>query len=168
MAQKKQTRELIQKKRDIKLDQITRNKENETLRKIQEREQKLHDRTKLEIERKRLQLERKAKAYINRKKSEYDRKCKNEIRKLQGKPEKQYKLKTLSRNQRLQFALAIAQENARLRDSDADGNAYCISCDRLVSRKQHAGGHGYSRTIQGVCLRESNINAQCHACNYAM
>ena len=167
MAQKL-TQEQIQKKREQKLDQITKNKERETLRKIQEREQKLHDRTKLEIERKRLQLERKAKAYLNRKKSEYDRKCKNEIRKLQGKPEKQYKLKPLTRNQKLQFALAIAQENARLRDSDKDGNAHCISCQRLVPRKGHAGGHGHSRTIQGVCLRESNINAQCHACNYAM
>lgn len=168
MAQKKQTREQIQKKWESKLEQIKKNKERETLRRIQEREQKLHERTQLEIERKKLQIQRKANAYINRKKSEYDRKCKNEIRKLQGKPEKQYKLKTLTRNQKLQFALAISQENARLRDSDADGYAYCISCQMKVPWKQHAGGHGRSRTIQGVCLRESNINAQCHPCNYAM
>lgn len=164
----KLTWEQIEKKRTHKLDQITANKQRETQRRIQEREQKLHDRTKLEIERKTQQLLRKEQSYLNKKRVEYERKCKNEIRKLQGKPEKQYKVKSLSRNQKLQFALAIAQENARLRDSDKDGNAYCISCERFVSRKEHAGGHGYSRTIQGVCLRESNINAQCHACNYAM
>lgn len=164
----KLTWEQIEQKRTYKLDQITTNKQRETQRKIQEREQKLHDRTELEIQRKTQQLLRKEKAYLNKKREEYSRKCKNEIRKLQGKPERQYKFKPLSRNQKLQFALAIAQENARLRDSDPDGNAHCISCERFVSRKEYAGGHGYSRTIQGVCLRESNINAQCHACNYAM
>lgn len=167
MAQKL-TQEQIEQRWRYKLDQIEKNKQRETERKIKEREEKLHEKTQLEIARKKQQIIRKERAYINKKKSEYARKCKNEIRKLQGKPEKQYKLKPLSRNQKLQFALAIAQENARLRDSDKDGNAYCISCDRLVSRKEHAGGHGHSRTIQGVCLRESNINAQCHTCNYAM
>jgi hypothetical protein len=33
----------------------------------------------------------------------------------------------------LEFALKIAQENARLRDTDADGNGYCISCGKRCS-----------------------------------
>lgn len=114
----KLTWEQIEQKRTYKLDQITTSKQRETQRRIQEREQKLHDKTELEIQRKTQQLLRKEAAYINKKRMEYTRKCKNEIRKLQGKPERQYKLKPLSRNQKLQFALAIAQENARLRDSD--------------------------------------------------
>ena len=57
-----------------------------------------------------------------KKRLEYDRKCKNEIRKNQGKEQRQYKEKTISRNKKLQIALKLAQENARLRDTDKNGN----------------------------------------------
>ena len=135
---KKLTREEIERKWDRKLSVITYNKEQEAQRRIEERKVKLHEKTELEIERKKDQIRRKTRAYLNRKRVEYDRKCKNEIRKLQGKEEKIYKVKPLNRNQKLQFALAIAQENARLRDSDENGNAYCISCQRRVTREEFA------------------------------
>lgn len=62
--------------------------------------------------------------------------------------------------------MEIAQENARLRDSDADGNGYCISCGKLCSWGEHAGGHRYTRKFQNMCLEEENINLQCHTCNW--
>ena len=34
--------------------------------------------------------------------------------------------------------MEIAQENARLRDSDADGKGRCISCGKLCSWSEHA------------------------------
>lgn len=135
---KKLTEEEIENKWEYKLTQITRSKEAEAQRRIEERKVKLHEKTELEIERKTDKIRRKTRAYLNRKRVEYDRKCKNEIRKLQGKEEKVYKVKSLNRNQKLQFALAIAQENARLRDSDENGNANCISCQRRVTWEEFA------------------------------
>ena len=104
-------------------------------------------------------------AYINKKKLEYDRKCKNEIRKLEWKPERVYKKKKKSLNL-VEFAMELMQENAKLRDTDISGNGICISCGKLKTRKELAWGHRYSRRIKNICLCVTNINAQCHWCNF--
>ena len=135
---KKLTWEEIERKWDRKLSLIARKKELEAQRRIEEWKVKLKERTELEIEKKTEKIRKKTRAYIKKKEIEYGRKCKNEIRRLQGKEEKVYKVKPLNRNQKLQFALAIAQENARLRDSDENGNATCISCQRRVRWEEFA------------------------------
>ena len=63
-------------------------------------------------------INRKHQSDLSKKKLEYERKAKNEIRALEGKPQREYKTKHWTRNQKLQFALDIAQENAKLRDTD--------------------------------------------------
>lgn len=127
----KLTEEQIREKWRYKTRQMEFNQRREATRRIEERKVKLHQRTALEQERKASQIERKMNAYINRKRLEYDRKCRNEIRILQGKEEKKYKQKSISRNKKLQIALSIAQENARLRDTDKNGHGKCISCQRV-------------------------------------
>ena len=34
----------------------------------------------------------------------------------------------------VEFAMELAQENSRLRDSDSEGRGFCISCDLLKER----------------------------------
>lgn len=164
----KLTPEQIEAKRDYKLQQLISNKERESHRRIEEWKVKLHEKHALELERKKDKIQRKAIAYINKKRNEYERKCRNEIRRSQGKQERNYKPRPLSRNKKLQFALSIAQENARLRDTNPDGYGYCITCRWWFPYEELAGGHGENRTTQGTCLRIENINAQCHTCNYTM
>ena len=108
--------------------------------------------------------ERKMNAYIKKKELEYDRKCKNEIRKLEWKPERVYKKKK-SLNL-VEFAMELMQENAKLRDTDISWNWICISCGKLKTRKELAWWHRYSRRIKNICLCVTNINAQCHWCNF--
>lgn len=108
--------------------------------------------------------QRKARAYLNKKFLEYDRKCKNEIRKLEWKPEREYKKKKKSLNL-VEFAMEIMQENSRLRDSDREWKGFCISCDKLVSWGNHAWWHDYSRKVKNICLCTRNINLQCNWCN---
>lgn len=110
---------------------------------------------------------KKRNAYVNKKKTEYDRKCKNEIRKLEWKEERVYKKKEKKLNV-VEFAMEIMQENARLRDSDSEWRGFCISCDRLCERWEHAGWHGINRWVKSVCLNPININLQCHSCNQMM
>ena len=109
-------------------------------------------------------LDRKKSAYMKKKELEYKRKCANEIRELDWRPKREYKTEW-PKIKPLQFAMEIAQENARLRDSDADGNGRCISCDRFCSWQNHAWWHRYSRSFQTCCLEEENINLQYHTCN---
>jgi hypothetical protein len=116
------TEEQIKQKWRAKTHQMETQKEREAQRRIEERRAKLHEKNVLEQERMAEKINKKTRAYINKKRVEYDRKCKNEIRKLQGKEEKKYKQQTLSRNKKLQFAMAIAQENTRLRDTDKNGH----------------------------------------------
>ena len=153
-------REDIIRKREKKLKDI------EYAQLVKFENQKLAYRLKWESYSKRLidKAERKYKAYINKKKLEYDRKCKNEIRKLEGKPEKVYKKKKKSLNL-VEFAMEIMQENARLRDSDREWKGFCISCDKLVSWGNHAWGHDFSRKVKNICLCKRNINLQCNWCN---
>lgn len=117
-----------------------------------------------ELVRIRASIEKKEQSYILKKEKEYKRKMVNEIRALQWKEPKEYKTK-LKLNP-LEFALALAQENSKLRDTDANWDGRCISCDKLCSWWELAGGHRYSRKILNICLEKANINAQCHRCNY--
>ena len=83
---------------------------------------------------------------------------------MEWKPKREYKTEW-PKIKPIQFAMELAQENARLRDSDADGSGRCISCGKLCSWGEHAWGHRYSRKFQKICLEEENINLQCHNCN---
>jgi len=109
-------------------------------------------------------LDRKREAHIRKKEWEYKRKMLNEIREFENKPKREYKSEW-PKIKPIQFAMQIAQENARLRDADADGNGYCISCDRWCTWEELAWGHRYSRRFTNICLEPENINAQCHTCN---
>ncbi|PZM87671.1 MAG: hypothetical protein DLD55_00100 [candidate division SR1 bacterium] len=159
----KKTPEQIRKKREQKKRQLhflVERKEKQKLQAI--------DETVLEYKIKLIaKIQRKNLAYIRKKELEYDRKMQNELRLLEGKPQREYKQKKPTKNQKLQFALAIAQENAKLRDTNADGEGFCISCNLRKRREELAGGHRYSRMFQSICLYKSNINAQCHSCNWA-
>lgn len=108
---------------------------------------------------------KKKKSYIKKKEEEYKRKMLNEIRELEWKPKRQYK-SDAPKIKPIEFAMAIAQENARLRDTDADGNGTCISCTFRGGWSDFAWGHRYSRRFKWVCLEKENINAQCHTCNF--
>lgn len=109
--------------------------------------------------------ERKKASYIKKKEEEYKRKMLNEIREFEWKPKREYKT-SWPKIKPLSFALEIAQENAKLRDTDADGNGRCISCDRWCSWSELAWGHKESRRYINICLEPENINAQCHTCNW--
>lgn len=117
----KLTEEQIKRKWEIKTREMEAKKKIEVNKKIETLRIKIHEQTALEIERQKDKRERKLNAYINKKRLEYDRKCRNEIRKLQGKEERSYKQPQISRSKKLQIALKIAQENSRLRDTNADG-----------------------------------------------
>ena len=159
----KKTPELIRKKREQKKKQLhflTERKEKQKLQAI--------DDTVLEYKIKLIaKIQRKNLAYIKKKELEYDRKMNNELRQLEGKPQREYKTKKPSKNQKLQFALDIAQENSKLRDTNENGEGFCISCNQKKSWSELAGGHRYSRMYQSICLYKANINAQCHSCNWA-
>lgn len=119
---------------------------------------------KADIERMKDKLERKQSAYIKKKETEYKRKMANEIRELEWKPKRVYKT-TMKMNE-MEFALKIAQENARLRDTNAYWYWYCISCGRWCRWDELAWWHRYSRRFKNMCLETENINAQCHTCNF--
>lgn len=159
----KKTPEQIRKKREQKKRQLhflTERKEKQKLQAI--------DNTVLEYKIKLIaKIQRKNLAYLKKKELEYDRKMQNELRQLQGKPEREYKTKKPTKNQKLQFALDIAQENSKLRDTDKNWEGFCISCNLRKKREELAGGHRYSRMFQSICLHKANINAQCHSCNWA-
>lgn len=112
--------------------------------------------------------ERKKNSEIKKKEEAYTRKMMNEIREIEWKPKRVYKT-DWPKIKPLQFALDIAQENAKLRDTDADGNWECISHanNHIFSWGELAWGHRYSRRFQHICLELENINAQCHGCNWA-
>lgn len=107
---------------------------------------------------------RKKMAYIRKKEEEYRRKRLNELREFEWKPKYEYKTEW-PKIKPLQFAMQIAQENARLRDTNEEGKGRCISCNRLCEWEELAWWHRYSRKFTNMCLEEENINAQCHTCN---
>ena len=161
----KKTPELIRKKWEVKRNQLKQRTELSHKTNIVNLRKTLERDKDQEFQKKALKYERKMKAYLKKKELEYKRKCENEVRALEGKPERVYKPKKRTRNQKLVFALQIAQENSKLRDTDPEGYWYCCSCWEKHSREELAWWHFYSRQIQSVCLRPENINAQCHKCN---
>lgn len=128
---------------------------------LQNRKRQVEKSWEYEIEK----IERRRKSYINKKETEYRRKMMNEIRELEWKPKREYKT-AAPKIKPLEFAMAIAQENSKLRDTDADGNGRCISCDSFCSWENLAWWHRYSRRFKHICLERENINAQCHTCNW--
>lgn len=159
----KKTKESIELKRDRKIREVIAKADYDLDRKCAEAERCWQDYATKLINK----YIRKRNAYVNKKKIEYERKCNNEIRKLQWKPEREYKVKKKKLN-KLEFAMEIAQENARLRDSDSEWRWYCISCDSLKERWEHAWGHYIPRWVKNICLSPININLQCHSCNNLM
>ena len=109
--------------------------------------------------------ERKKQAYIKKKEEEYRRKCLNAIRELKNKPKRVYKSEW-PKIVPIKFALELAQEIARLRDTDENGRWRCISCNGLFEWEWLAGWHRYSRKFTTICLEPENLNAQCHNCNW--
>lgn len=109
-------------------------------------------------------VDKKKRIYIRKKEEQYLRKMRNEIRKLEWKPQREYKTPWPKID--LEFAMQIAQENARLKDTDANGNGHCISCGKYCEWGELAWGHRYSRRFKTLCLEEHNIHAQCHTCNW--
>lgn len=111
-----------------------------------------------------LKLDRKRDAYIRKMEEKYHRNMMNEIREIENKPPKVYKW-AWPKIKPIQFAMQLAQENSRLRDTDEDGRGRCISCDTYCSWEWLAWWHRYSRRFNNICLEKENINAQCHTCN---
>ena len=122
------TPELIKKKWELKLKQLKDKTELSHKQNIVSLKQRLETTQQQEFQRQVLKYERKKATYLKKKEQEYKRKCENEIRILEGKPPKEKKFKKLNKTQKLQFALQIAQENAKLRDTNDEGQARCISC----------------------------------------
>lgn len=120
--------ELIQKKWEVKLQQLKIKTEHSHKQNILSLKERLNFKLDQEFQKQLQKIERRKNAYLKKKEQEYKRKCENEIREFQGKPKKEPKHKKLTRNQKLQFALQIAQENAKLRDTNEQGQAHCISC----------------------------------------
>ena len=112
-----------------------------------------------------LKLDRKRDAYIRKMEEKYHRGMMNEIREIENKPPKVYKW-AWPKIKPLQFAMQLAQENAKLRDTDENGKGRCISCDTLCSWEWLAWWHRFSRRFNNICLEKENINAQCHTCNF--
>ena len=115
-------------------------------KKVEEMKKKAEFKYKLELQQKQQQwkkdfeyltikINKKRDAYISKKEKEYHKRMLNEIRELNGKETKPIKKKK-NLNQ-MDFAAKIMQENSRLRDSDADGVGYCISCDIKCSWENH-------------------------------
>lgn len=159
------TPELIRKKWELKLNQLKIKTEHSHKQNILSLKERLNFKLDQEFQKQLQKFERRKNTYLKKKEQEYKRKCENEVRELEGKPPKEKKHKKLTRNQKLQFALQIAQENAKLRDTNEQGQAHCISCWNFKEWEDLAWWHYESRQIQSICLRPENINAQCHKCN---
>lgn len=112
-----------------------------------------------------LKLDKKRDAYIRKMEEKYHRNMMNEIREMENKPPRVYKW-AWPKIKPIQFAMQLAQENARLRDTDENGRGRCISCDILCEYEWLAWWHRYSRRFNNICLEKENINAQCHTCNF--
>lgn len=53
----------------------------------------------------------------------------------------------------------------RLRDSDRNGNAQCITCGVKKPWKELQNGHFISRRVNALRYDDENCNAQCYSCN---
>lgn len=56
----------------------------------------------------------------------------------------------------------------KLRDSNPEGMAYCISCPRHLHISEADAGHYYSREFPYLKFEEANVHLQCRICNRAM
>ena len=59
----------------------------------------------------------------------------------------------------------VFSEFIRLRDSDSNGIARCITCGRTGIWKSFDCGHGIGRQHKGTKFDERNNSAQCKKCN---
>ena len=91
-----------------------------------------------DLEKRMLKHERKINAYLNKKKVEYQRRMKNEIREMENKPPVVYKKRVSPIKKPLQFAMELAQEIAKLRDTNENGVGKCISCHEIKEWKELA------------------------------
>ena len=53
----------------------------------------------------------------------------------------------------------------RLRDSDHNGNGYCITCNKAIHYKDGHAGHYLSRRFKSIKYDERNVSLQCVRCN---
>lgn len=111
---------------------------------------------------------RKLNSYIKKMEDKYRKKMLNEIRLVEWKKQREYK-SAKPKIKPIEFAMQIAQENARLRQTDENGYGRCISHkdNQIFAWGKLAGWHRYSRRFKTICLELENINAQCHDCNNA-
>ena len=73
------------------------------------------------------------------------------------------KRKTLA--QEVEAAAVLLQRLVRLKASDDNGYAVCVTCDKCCHYKEMDGGHFISRNHKSVKLLEKNIHPQCKGCN---
>lgn len=151
----------ITQKWDRKLEEMRKKAEFKFDILLQNKKRKIEKNWEYEIEKN----ERKKLSYIRKKEEEYKRKMLNEIREFEWKPKREYKTAG-PKLKPLEFAMQIAQENAKLRDTNEEGKWRCISCNKLCEWWELAWGHRFSRRFTNVCLEPCNINAQCHTCNF--
>jgi len=59
----------------------------------------------------------------------------------------------------------IFSEYIRLRDSNAQGYAPCISCGKIHHYKEMHAGHYITRAYRAIKFNEDNVHAQCVRCN---
>lgn len=116
----KKTEESIKQKWELKTHEMEYKRKQQTKYEVEKRRDKLYQKQEWEFQKKKERLERKERAYIKKKAEEYRRKMMNELREFHNKPIKEYKQPSLKNSQKLQIALAIMQENSRLRDTDKD------------------------------------------------
>ena len=73
------------------------------------------------------------------------------------------KRKTLAQD--VEAAAKLLQRLTRLKASDDNGYALCVTCDKTFHYKDMDGGHFISRNHKSVKLLEENIHSQCKGCN---
>lgn len=155
------SKESIKKKWDLKVSEMKRKADLKFSILLANRKKTIEKYWDYEVEKN----EKKKAAYIKKKEAEYKRRCLNEIREFENKPKRVYKSEW-PKIKPLEFAMELAQENSRLRDTDKSGWWRCISCNKLCEWWELAWWHRYSRKFTNMCLVEENINAQCHTCNF--
>lgn len=59
----------------------------------------------------------------------------------------------------------IFSEFIRLRDSNLDGQAMCVTCDKWMPWKEGQAGHFIQGRTNGILFDERNVHFQCAPCN---
>lgn len=91
------------------------------MRNRKQKVEQLKEKNQLDLEKKINSIDKKTITKLKKKRADCDRHMLNEIRKLEGKPERVYKEKKKPFNL-VKFIAELMQENAKLRDTDLDGN----------------------------------------------